>query len=104
MAFEFTKEDKLVFARMIGISDYYRRHFRATPRTVFVSKTDHVLYDVWWLCHWARDRRLVPRERIQWLTRISTIMNHRKTEPYLKDPLSHEHILIEDQKRQMGFE
>jgi hypothetical protein len=109
MAFEFTKAYNLVFARTIDIADYYRRHFKATPRTVFVSKTDHVLYDMWWLCHWAGERRLVPRERIPWLTRISTLMNDRKTKKYCrgntaKDPLSYEYILVEDQKRQMRFE
>ena len=104
MAFQFTKEYKLAFARSIDIADHYRCHFKVTPRTVFVSKTDHVLYDMWWLCHWANERRLVPRERIPWLTRISTLMNDRKTRLYYKDPLSCEYILVEDQKRSVRFE
>lgn len=104
MAFEFTKEYKLAYARSIDISDYYRRHFKITPRTVFVSKTDHVLYDVWWLCTWNDYRRLVPRQRIPWLTRISTVMNDRRMGTYFKDLLSHEYILVEDQKRSIRFE
>ena len=49
MAFEAPKQHKVVYARSIDIADYYRRHFHATPRTVFVSKTDHVTHDMWGL-------------------------------------------------------
>lgn len=48
MAFEMPKLQKVAFARSIDIADYYTRHFNRTPRTVFVSKTDHVHYDKWW--------------------------------------------------------
>ena len=48
MAFVFTKEYPLVFARALDIADYYRRHFHATPRTVFVSKADDIFFDMWW--------------------------------------------------------
>ncbi|MFH1267664.1 MAG: LamG domain-containing protein [Planctomycetota bacterium] len=104
MAFEAPKEHKVVYARSIDVADYYRRHFRVTPRTVFVSRTDHVMYDMWWLCHWASEGFLVPRERIPWLTRISSIMDRRRTRPYSKDPLSYEYILVEDQRRSIRFE
>lgn len=105
MAFEFTRQYKLVYARSIDIADYYRNHFEVTPRTVFVSKTNHVLYDMWWLCHWCNEQRLVPRERIPRETRISTIMEDRRTaRVYYKDPLSHEYILVEDRKRSIRFE
>ena len=102
--FEFTKEYKLVFARSLDIADYYRRHFKVTPRTVFSSKTDHLHYDVWWLTKWTVVRELVPRERIPWLTRISTIMDERRRDGRFKDPLSCEYLLVEDQKRQIRFE
>ncbi len=102
--FEFTKQYKLVFARSLDIADYYRRHFKVTPRTIFVSKTNHILYDTWWLCTWNDYRQLIPRERIPWLTRMSTIMAERRAKPDLKDPLSCEYILVEDQKRQIRFE
>ena len=55
IAFELPKQHKLAFARSIDIADYYRRHFPVTPRTVFVSRTDHVTYDMWWLCSWCND-------------------------------------------------
>ncbi len=121
VAFDFTREYKLVFARSIDIADYYRRHFEVTPRTVFSSKTGHAIYDAWWNCEWGRTFNLRTRERIPWLTRISTIMKERKsgaTVSYVnlvsgkevtayaitKDPLSSEHLLIEDQRRSIRFE
>lgn len=121
IAFQLTGEYKLVFARSIDIADYYRRHFQATPRTVFSSKSDHVLYDVWWNCTWGREQVLSVRDRLPWQTRISTIMKQRgsgATVSYInlvsgkevtadaitKDPLSSEHLLIEDQRRSIRFE
>jgi hypothetical protein len=104
MAFDAPKEYKAVYARSIDIADYYCRHFPATPRTVFVSQTDHVMYDMWWLCHWCDDRVLIPRERIPEETRASTLMAHRRNRAYYKDPLSCEYILVEDQRRSIRFE
>ena len=104
IAFGFTKAYKVVFARSIDIADYYRRHFKQTPRTVFVSKTDHLHYDQQWTVYFNTQLILVPRARIPWETRISTLMNDRRTSDYWKDPLSCEFILVEDQKRQMRFE
>jgi len=104
MAFSVPKEFKAVYARSIDIADYYRRHFQSTPRTIFVSKTDHVMYDKWWLCHWSNDGILVPREKIPPTTRISTLMSHRREGRYFKDPLSYEFILVEDQSRSIRFE
>lgn len=74
VVFDFPKRHRVVFARSIDMADYYRRHFPATPRTVFVSRTDHVLYDRWWLCHWCNEDHLVPRERLPWETRMSVLM------------------------------
>ena len=108
LCFEFTKRYRLAFARSIDIADYYRRHFEVTPRTVMVSKTDHVLHEVGWLCTYNDYRELIPRERIPWLTRISSVLKERReteTRPqYYKDPLSCEFILIEDQARSIRFE
>jgi hypothetical protein len=104
MAFDAPKKYKVVYARSIDIADYYRRHFPVTPRTIFVSKTDHVMYDMWWLCHWGNDRILVPRERIPAATRISSLMSQRRASRYFKDPLSYEYILVEDQYRSIRFE
>ena len=121
IAYQFTRDYKLVFARSIDIADYYRRHFEVTPRTVFSSKSEHVLYDKWWNCVWGREQRLTTRERIPWETRMSTIMKQRRsgasvsylnlvsgkevTAPAItKDPLSSEHLLIEDQYRSIRFE
>ena len=104
MAFEATKHYKIAYARSIDISDYYRRHFKVTPRTVFVSKTDHLLYDAWWTFGMAVERLPLARERLPWDTATSTIMDIRRTRKYWKDPLSSEYILVEDQKRSIRFE
>jgi len=104
VAFELPKRHKVAFARSVDIADYYIRHFRRTPRTVFVSSSDHLLYDMWWLCTWGGQGVLVPRERIPWETRVSTILAQRDTGPGLKDPLSSEYMLVEDQKRSVRFE
>jgi len=106
IAFTLTKEYKLAFARSIDIADYYRRHFPVTPRTVFVSMTDHIQYDRAWLPGWYHKAILMTRERIPWNTDIAEIMTARaRGEPIpFKDPLSSEYILIEDQHRQIRFE
>ena len=106
MAFEFTKEYNLAYARSIDICDYYRRHFTQTPRTVFVSRTDHVMYDMWWQNYWcASERSLVTRQTLPWQTGMAHIMAFRRMfPPVRKDPLSCEFILIEDPVRQMRFE
>ena len=104
MAFEAPKVYKVAYARSIDIADYYNRHYTVTPRTVFVSKTDHVDYDKWWLCHWVDDRILIPRETISWDTNISDMMSHRRYNKHFKDPLSYEYILLEDQCRSIRFE
>ncbi len=104
IAFELPKRHKVVFARSIDTADYYRRHYERTPRTVFVSQTDHVQHDKWWLCTWCGEGLLVPRDRIPWETRISSVMADRRRKPPLKDPLSCEYILVEDHRRSIRFE
>jgi len=104
IAFDVPKHYRLAYARSIDIADYYRRHFRVTPRTVFVSKTDHVLYDMWWLCNWCGPGLLVPRELIPWSTRMSSVFEMRDRVHPFKDPLSYEYVLVEDQKRSIRFE
>ena len=113
VAFELTKKYKLVFTRSIDMVDYYRRHFNVTPRTVFVSKTKHQLYDAWWSQGSLNNYGVVyAPERIPWSTWLTTVQKMRETAvlshkqiamPY-KDPLSCEYILVEDQKKQMRFE
>lgn len=100
MAFELPRKHKVAYARSVDVADYYRRHFSTTPRTLFVSKTDHVMYDVWWTYQWDMARYfLVTRERLPWLTRVSNV-------PRIgyKDPLSYEFILIEDSRWSIRFE
>lgn len=104
MAFEMTRTNKLVFTRTVDIADFYRRHYKSTPRTIFVSKTDHLHYDMWWLCDWYNRRNLLTRERLPWWTRTSTIHQLRKTAHPFKDPLAVEYVLIEDQQRSIRFE
>lgn len=113
VAFELTKQYKLAFTRSIDLTDYFRRHYKTTPRTVFSSRSKHQRYDAWWtqgeLNHYGV---LTAAERIPWSTRLSTVQKMRAT-PFMpqtashlpfKDPLSNEFILIEDQRRQMRFE
>lgn len=105
MAFRFTKEYPLVFARSLDIADYYRRHFEATPRTVFVSKTDDIFFDMWWHCYWWCHRIFITHQKIPAQTRMSELFKFRKARPVLfKDPLACEYIIVEDQKRSIRFE
>ena len=121
VAHQLTHEYKLVFARSIDIADYYRRHFEITPRTIFSSKSEHSGYDVWWNCARGRNRTVTVQDRIPWDTRISDIMRKRNsgdTVSYVnlvsgkevtavaitKDPISSEHLLIEDHQRSIRFE
>jgi hypothetical protein len=121
VAHRLTAEYKLAFARSVDIADYYRRHFEITPRTVFSSKSGHTDYDVWWNCAWGRNRTVTVHERIPWNTRISEIMRKRNsgdTVSYVnlvsgkevtavaitKDPISSEHLLVEDHRRSIRFE
>jgi hypothetical protein len=113
VAFELTKKYQVAFARSIDVVDYFRRHFKVTPRTVFSSKTRHLLYDAWWtqgsMCNYGV---LYTPERIPWSTRLSTVRKMRETPVLpdkqaflpLKDPLSCEVILLEEQQRQIRFE
>jgi hypothetical protein len=111
-AFDFTRQYKLVFARSVDIVDYYRRHYRVTPRTVFVSKTPHILYDAYWIGYWFNYGVVITPERIPWFTSLPTVRTlrnravvpeHQFALPF-KDPLSCEYILVEDQKRSIRFE
>ncbi|MEI6425507.1 MAG: hypothetical protein WCP55_25065, partial [Lentisphaerota bacterium] len=113
MAFELTRKYNLVFTRSIDMVDYYRRHFKVTPHTVFVSKTKHLLYDAWWTQGSLNNYGVIyTPERIPWGTWISTVRKMRETPVLpdkkaflpLKDALSCEYILIEEQKRQIRFE
>ncbi|GEM_PF-990953 len=113
VAFELTKSYKLAFTRSIDFTDYFRRHYKETPRTVFSSRSNHLLYDAWWtqgaLNHYGV---LYTPDRIPWSTRLSTVQKMRQTpiSPHIaealpfKDALSTEFILIEEQKRQVRFE
>jgi len=103
MAFEAPKRFKVAYALSMDIADFYRRHYETTPRTLFVSKTDHIDHDMWWQPHWGNDRNLVTRERLPWETRTSTILAQRQGR-YFKDPLSFEFLLMEDEHRSMRFE
>ncbi len=103
IAFDAPKTYKVAFALSLDIADFYRRHYDVTPRTLFVSKTDHIDHDMWWQPHWGNDRSLVTRERLPWDTRTSTIFGQRRGR-YFKDPLSYEFLLLEDRCRSMRFE
>ena len=104
IAFKATKEYKVVFSRAIDIADYYIRHFKKTPRTIFVSKTDNIFYEMNWHNIWAGQHLLQARERLPWWTRISTIMQLRESIHAAKDPMSYEYIVFEDGNRSIRFE
>ena len=118
LAFRLTKEHPLAFARSLDIADYVRRHFPATPTTVFVSSTDHLEYDRHWLVGWNNHGVGVTQDRLAWDTRSSDLRVASRSGPVahliprsgesppgiFKDPLSTEYILVEDQHRQVRFE
>ena len=105
LAFTCPKNHRVVFARSIDIADYYIRHCDRTPRTVFVSSTDHIAYDKWWLGGWAGTRQLTPRARLPWQTRTGPILESRaSTAAPGKDPMSLEYLLLEDHRRSLRFE
>ena len=118
LAFRLTKERPLAFARSLDIADYVRRHFPATPTTVFVSSTDHLEYDRHWLVGWNNHGVGVTQDRLAWDTRSSDLRVASRSGPVahliprsgesppgiFKDPLSTEYILVEDQRRQVRFE
>ena len=104
-AFEMPKQFHIAYARSSDVADYYRRHFPVTPRSVFVSRTDHAFYDMNWLNGWAGGHILLTRERLPWNTRISSVHNVRRLIPYGgKDPQSYEYLVVEDQQRSVRFE
>lgn len=112
LAFELTRKYKMAFTRSIDMVDYFCRHFTVTPRTVFSCKTRHLLYDEWWQGALNNYGVACTPERIPWSTRLSTVRKMRETAVLpgkqgilpMKDSLSCEYILIEDQKRQIRFE
>lgn len=106
IAFEIPKEYKLVFARAVDIAGYYRRHFKVTSRTIFVSKThgDHVFYDAHWGKEFSGTHLVYAREKLAWLTRPSVVFRLRKNGHLPKDPWSQEYLVVEDQKRSIRFE
>lgn len=100
IAFDLPKKHKVAFARSIDAADYYIRHYKTTPKTVFSSKTDDVMYDIWWTYQWDMARYwLVTRERLPWLTKVSKVPRIG-----FKDPLSYEFILVEDPRWSIRFE
>jgi len=104
VAFELPKRRKTVYARSIDVADYYRRHFKATPRTVFSSSTKRLHYDMWWHQDWDVFHHLITVESLPWQTRMSEVMRLREAGHRFKQPLSQEYLLVEDQKRQLRFE
>ena len=106
IAFEIPKEYELVFARAVDIAGYYRRHFKVTPRTIFVSKThgNHVFYDAHWGNEFSGTHLVYAREKLAWLTRPSVVFRLRKNGHLPKDPWSQEYLVVEDQKRSIRFE
>jgi hypothetical protein len=106
-AFEVPQEHKVVFARSIDVADYYLRHFKETPRTIFSCKTDHVHYDMWWLPSWSGDRQVsFIQEVLPWYSRFSGLLKLHEiaADEYYRDPLSYEYLQIEDQNFSLRFE
>ena len=112
IAFKVPKEYPVVFTRSIDMVDYFRRHFPATPRTLFSCRTRHALYDAWWQGALNNYGVFYTPHRIPWSTRISTarrmreaaILPEKQSIVPFKDSLSCEFILLEDQQRQVRFE
>lgn len=111
MAFEAPKTNKLVFSRTLDMADYFRRHYTATPRTVFVSKTDHALYDGWWSGDRWHTKMTLRNRWLAWDTKPSSMRQLREAlggiSPAMarnKDKRAEELIVVEDQKRSLRFE
>ena len=106
MAFEFPKKFKLAYARSLDVADYYIRNFQATPRTVFVSKTDDMFYDMWWRNHFFVTGILSACERIPWETPMDKVYRFRRKDRtnLYTDFLSSEYIIVEEPKRYLRFE
>jgi len=111
MAFEVPKKHKLVFGRTLDMADYFRRHYTVTLRTVFVSKTNHALYDGWW----SGDRwHLGMTLRNRWLAWDMKPSRMRQLREALgkmsealvrnKDKRAEELIVVEEQTRSIRFE
>ena len=112
IGFEITKAYKVAFTRSADMVDYFRRHFTTTPLTVLSCKTRHLLYDAWWQGALNNYGIVSTVERIPWSTLLSTVRKMRATAILpekqgllpMKDSLSCEFILIENQQRQIRFE
>jgi hypothetical protein len=105
ITFGLTKQYKLAFARSIDISDYYLRHFKVTPRTIFSSRITDWEHDKWWLVSVMKRRRTGPEAKtIPWDTRISDVLKKRRHGLLVKDTLSWEYLVVEDQRRSIRFE
>ena len=123
MYFEAPKDYRLVYARSIDVAQYYLRHYEVTPRTIFVSTTDHHSYDTSWLPPMLQSGMSLARDHLSWDTRfMHHVMAERKSvSPDQKardhanmssmglshnsnEPMSLEFLLIEDQHRSIRFE
>ena len=119
LAFRLTKERPLAFARSLDIADYFRRHFPATPTTVFVScdRPPGVRPPLARRLEQPRRRRhpgpprlghphLGPASGLPLRARRApaSLVRANRLPGIFKDPLSTEYILVEDQHRQVRFE
>jgi len=106
VAFKLPKQFNVVFARAIDVADYYCRHESATPRTVFISKTDaeEIFYVINWHNLWAGRHEMVTCAELPWLTRNSSIFEVRDRFHGAKDPMAFEYMVVEDQRRSLRFE
>jgi len=111
IALDAPKRYKLVFSRTLDMVDYFRRHCPVTPRTVFVSKTDHPLYDGWWSGDRMHMKIALRNHWLAWDSKPSTMRRLREAlgtiSPAMvrnKDKRAQELIVVEDQKRSIRFE
>lgn len=111
MAFEASSRYKLVFSRTLDMVDYFRRHYMVAPRSVFVSKTDHALYDGWWSGDRMHLKMTLRNHRLAWDSRPSAMRRLREAlgeiSPVMvrnKDKRAEELIVVEEQTRSIRFE
>lgn len=111
MAFEAPKRFPLVYSRTLDMVDYFRRHYPVTPRTVYVSKTEHPLYDGWWSGDRMHLRFTLRNRSLAWNSQPSTLRRLRESlgeiNPVMqrnKDKRAEELIVVEDQRRSLRFE
>ena len=110
LCFRAPKDYHVVYSRSVDVARYYLRHYKTTPQTVFLSRTDHLTYDEIWTPQVLHEGISYARDELHWHTQMERIMTARKMVDRGRDihwryrsRLSKEYLFIENQQRQIEF-